>query len=140
MKVLALVSLLILCCHEADAASLSGSWQLKSSETGGQKHFVARGISIRLTVRDSTWTEVVTPSHPNTSGFRARFTTDDAKTPKQIDLYVTSGTPGTLWKGIYEIEGNILKVCRTRLASRPTRFVSSSDASVIVELYERITL
>ena len=139
MKILAVVSLLILCCHALDAASLSGSWQLKSTETGGRTHFVARGVSIRVTVRDSTWTSVVTPSHPNMSGYRARVATDDAKIPKQLDLYVTSGTPGTVWKGIYEIQGNTLKVCRTRLTSRPTRFVSSSDASVIVELYERIT-
>jgi uncharacterized protein (TIGR03067 family) len=140
IKVLAFVCLLILCCHAADAASLSGSWQLKYTETGGRKHSMARGVSDTLTIQGSTWREVVTPAPPNMSGFRARFTTDDGKTPKQLDLYITSGKRRTIWKGIYEIQGNTLKVCRTRLASRPTRFISSSDASVIVELYERITL
>jgi uncharacterized protein (TIGR03067 family) len=128
-----------LCCSQlADAGVLDGSWRMKYTEAGGRKHFVAKAISITLTIRDSTWTSVVNPSYPNASGFRAKFATNDAKTPKQIDLHVTSGTPGTVWKGIYEIQDDTLKVCRTRLSSRPTRFVSSSDASVIVEVYERI--
>jgi uncharacterized protein (TIGR03067 family) len=148
MKISLVVFLFVLCCHVADATELSGSWRLKYSEAGGRKHFVAKGITITLTIRDSTWTVAVagvafgfpaTPSHPNGSGWRARFATNDTKLPKEIDLYGTSETPGTAWKGIYEIEGNTLRVCRTRLMSRPTRFFSSRDASVFIEVYELIS-
>ena len=137
MKILFVVSLLVFSCRVADATELTGSWRLKYTELAGQKHFVARGITITLTIRDSTWTEVVTPMHPNASGFRARFATDDSKTPRHIDLFGTSGA-GIVWKGIYELQGNMLKVCRTRLTSRPTRFFSSSDGKVFLEFYERI--
>jgi uncharacterized protein (TIGR03067 family) len=138
MKILLVVSFLVFSCRVADATELTGSWRLKYTEAAGQKHFVARGITITLTIRDSTWTSVVTTRDPNASGFRARFATDDSKTPRHIDLFVTSGAPGIVWKGIYQVQGNTLKVCRTRLTSRPTRFFSSSDGKVILELYERI--
>src|ERR1019366_5771647 len=106
MKNLLFLFLLVFSGHVADATGLNGSWRMKYTEAGGQKHFVAKGISITLTIRNSIWNSVVTPSYPNGSGFRARLATNDTKTPKQIDLYVTSGTPGTVWKGIYEIQGN----------------------------------
>jgi uncharacterized protein (TIGR03067 family) len=137
MKNVLFLFLLLFSGHFADAAGLTGSWRLKYTELAGQKHFVARDTTITLTIRDSTWTEVVTPMHPNASGFRARFATDDSKTPRHIDLFGTSGA-GIVWKGIYELQGNMLKVCRTRLTSRPTRFFSSSDGKVFLEFYERI--
>ena len=58
MKILLVVSLLVFSCRVADATELTGSWRLKYTELAGQKHFVARGITITLTIRDSTWTLV----------------------------------------------------------------------------------
>ena len=132
------VSLLVFSCRVADATELRGTWLLKSIEAAGRMHFVAKGVTITLTIRESTLTSVSTMRNQKTSEFRARFATDDSKTPKHIDLFVTSGTPGTVWKGIYQVQGNTLKVCRTRFTSRPTRFFSSSDGKVILEVYKRI--
>jgi uncharacterized protein (TIGR03067 family) len=136
MKCLSVILLLVLCCDDAIADNLTGSWRQKYTEDGGRIHPVAKGTTITLTIRGSEWSEIASPSYPNMSGFRARFVTNDSKAPKQVDLFLRSGVA---WKGIYEVRGNTLKVCRTRSTSRPTRFLSTTDGSSIVEVYDRIS-
>jgi uncharacterized protein (TIGR03067 family) len=61
-------------------------------------------------------------------------TLDKTKTPKTIDLDVN----GRILKGIYELEGDTLKMCYNLTTEvRPTEFVSKPDSGTIVVIHRR---
>ena len=66
------------------------------------------------------------------------FRLDPTKTPKQIDLIPKQQNPGFVFPGIYELNGDELKVCfNTPGAERPTRFVSEKDSLVMLLVLKR---
>jgi uncharacterized protein (TIGR03067 family) len=62
------------------------------------------------------------------------FTLDPSKSPRTLDF---NGAAARVYKGIYEIKGNRLRICYNR-ETRPTRFDSEEQAvepyNVLLEL------
>ena len=62
------------------------------------------------------------------------LTLDATKQPKTIDLDVN----GRVLKGIYELDGDSLKMCyNLNDEARPTEFVSKPDSGLIVVVHRR---
>jgi uncharacterized protein (TIGR03067 family) len=65
---------------------------------------------------------------------------DPVKSPKEIDLNFTKGDGGAakgLFKGIYEIQDNTLKICLGSDQARPTDLVSKEGSKAILMVFER---
>ena len=65
---------------------------------------------------------------------------DPTKTPKEIDLLITEGFgKGATWLGIYESEGEILRLCADpRGKTRPTEFKTEPGSGYFLTIYRRI--
>jgi uncharacterized protein (TIGR03067 family) len=68
---------------------------------------------------------------------------DPAKKPKQIDYKIEKSTSeawkGVTSRGIYELDGDTLKVCRTwpDNDTRPTEFAAGKDSKLILSEFKR---
>jgi uncharacterized protein (TIGR03067 family) len=64
---------------------------------------------------------------------------DPSKSPKAVDATVTEGNgKGRKMLGIYEIEGDILKVCfDPEGKKRPTEFKSTAGSGIVVVVHKR---
>ena len=65
---------------------------------------------------------------------------DPSKSPKTIDVTVTEGlNKGAVMLGIYEINGDTLKVCfDPEGKKRPTEFKSASGSADFVNVHKRV--
>jgi uncharacterized protein (TIGR03067 family) len=66
-------------------------------------------------------------------------TFDPGKGPKTVDLTVTEGEgKGTVQPGIYELHGDVLKVCMgPQGKGRPTEFLSTAESGYLVAVLQR---
>src|SRR5215813_11481031 len=97
------------------ADDLTGTWKLQYIEANGRKFPASSQTVPILVIAGNSWTE---SSKQQNTGFRADYSTDNSKSPKQLNLKILTGK-GSTAKGIYSIEGNVLKICRTSSGSRP---------------------
>ena len=65
---------------------------------------------------------------------------DPSKSPKTIDVTMTEGlNKGTVMLGIYEIDGDTLKVCfDAEGKKRPTEFKSAPGSQTFVNVHKRV--
>ena len=65
---------------------------------------------------------------------------DPSKSPKTIDVTMTEGpSKGTVMLGIYEIDGDTLKVCfDPHGKKRPTEFKSAPGSQTFVNVHKRV--
>jgi uncharacterized protein (TIGR03067 family) len=102
----------------ADREALQGSWQVLAARELGQAFAdQVQDLTLvvrydRMTFKDTGWV----------------FTLNPEKKPKWIDLAPDDGPP---LRGIYELDGDTLKICLTTQSGgeRPTEFVADLDAS-----------
>ena len=60
---------------------------------------------------------------------------DSSQKPKHIDLDVNNQT----LKGIYELEGDTLKLCYNLISrERPTEFASKPDSGLVLVIHKRV--
>lgn len=113
---------------EADQKALQGKWKVESFEYNG-----APVESLKDAIRefkDSKYT--LTPASGET--FSGTVKLDTSKMPKQIDLEL----PDRTLKGIYEIDGDTLKLSyRLEGDERPTEFASKPDSGVVLVVHKR---
>jgi uncharacterized protein (TIGR03067 family) len=121
---------------EKEVRKFQGTWTFESSETGGKKipadelkgfilifegdkHTVKKGDEVI-----QVGTQKINPS----------------KSPKTIDVTMTEGpSKGKVMLGIYEIDGDTLKVCfDSQGKKRPTEFKSSPDSEYFVNVHKRV--
>ena len=70
-----------------------------------------------------------------------RFTLDPSKKPKTIDMVFTDGEKkGKVHKGIYELTGDTLKICRGLEANqeRPTELATWPGTNVFLVTWKRV--
>jgi uncharacterized protein (TIGR03067 family) len=120
---------------EKEVRNFQGSWTIESSETGGKaippgelkglivifegdKHTVKKGDEVI-----QVGTQKLDPS----------------KSPKAIDVTMTVGpNKGAVMLGIYEIDGDTLKVCfDPQGKKRPTEFKSPPGSENFVNVHKR---
>jgi uncharacterized protein (TIGR03067 family) len=108
--------------NSGPATEFEGEWQMVSGVMNG-------GAMERSTVqwvrRVTTGDETAVYAGPQVM-LKARFKSDPSKSPKTIDYVNTAGAnKGKTQLGIYELEGDLLRVCMAAPGSeRPSRFES----------------
>ena len=113
---------------QADEQQLQGKWNVESFEYNGNP--VERLKDAVREIKDSKYS--LTPK--TGEGIEGTLKIDATQKPKTIDLDVN----GRILKGIYELDGDMLKFCYNLSDSeRPTEFVSKPDSGLIVVVHKR---
>ncbi len=112
----------------ADQEKLQGKWKVESFEFNGAP--VDALIDAVREFKDDKYT--LTPASGEV--FRGTVKLDPSKKPKQIDLELSDRT----LKGIYEIDGDTLKIGYVLEGDeRPTELVSKPDSGVVLVVHRR---
>ena len=112
-----------------------GTWTFESSESGGQKLPADQLKDLVLTFDGAKHT-VKNGSEVIQTGTQ---TIDPSKSPKAIDVTLTDGPmKGAVLLGIYELDGDTLKVCFDLGGKkRPTEFKSPPGSETFVNVHKR---
>ncbi|MEX0675880.1 MAG: TIGR03067 domain-containing protein [Pirellulales bacterium] len=113
---------------DADQEKLQGKWKVESFEFNG-----APVDALKDAVRDFKDEKYsLTPASGEV--FNGTVKLDSSKNPKQIDLLLNDRT----LKGIYEIDGDTLKIAYALEGDeRPTEFTSKPDSGVVLATHKR---
>jgi uncharacterized protein (TIGR03067 family) len=118
-----------------DYAKLRGTWDLVEVHSGRMANPVA-GVGGMGLVADGERVEMWL------SDAQQRFVCrlDPVRRPKTIDcVRVSEGRSFVVWRGIYALEGDRLRVCYSRRRrERPTEFNSSADSGSTLCTFERV--
>jgi len=121
---------------EKEVRKFQGTWTFESSESGGKelpadelKGFILTFEGDKHTLKKGD--EVVQVGTQKL---------DPSKSPKTIDVTMTEGpNKGTVMLGIYEIDGDTLKVCfDLQGKKRPTEFKSAPGSENFVNVHKRV--
>jgi uncharacterized protein (TIGR03067 family) len=124
---------------ETDKEKLQGVWQMESMEGDGMKISKDDLAAVeveqkRVRIDGNKW---ITKNGEGKEQ-RKSFQLNAKKTPKTIDIKALDGTFDQL--GIYELEGDDLKVCLCGAATqvRPTEFATKGGSPMMLILYKRV--
>lgn len=125
---------------ESDAAKaeyvrFEGTWSYESVEVEG-KAVPEDVLKTRKLILKGNEFTLQQPSPPDQGTFKV----DVSKSPKTIDVTFTGGPEaGRVSLGIYELEGDVCRVC-IGLADkpRPTAFISRPNSGHVLEVLERV--
>lgn len=121
---------------EKELKAFQGDWTFESSEAGGQK-IPAEQLKDFVMIFDGAKHTVKTGTTIIQTGTQA---IDPSKKPKTIDVTLTDGpNKGMVILGIYEIDGDTLKVCFDLGGKkRPTEFKSPAGSEVFLNVHKRV--
>ena len=120
---------------DEDRGHLQGSWTMASVVVNGEAvpedvlkmgRLAIAGDRYRATLGEQT--------------VSSTFRLDTSMSPRQIDFTFTDGPQaGQTVRGIYEIDGETLRMCRGLLAEneRPGRFAAPADSGLLLVTYKR---
>jgi uncharacterized protein (TIGR03067 family) len=119
-----------------DREFLQGTWHVVGREVEGRKVPPHELQGARITIQGST----LTLTGPGTVS-RGTFTLDVASTPRTLDMTFTEGPEkGKTWRGIYQLQGDTWKLCRSPAGKeRPTDFLSKPASGQVLETLQRQT-
>jgi RNA polymerase sigma factor (sigma-70 family) len=121
---------------EGDKEKLQGTWYAVSVESHGQKAPMGRILAkgVHLVIDGDKWTLKEVRGDPD-KAHTARL--DPTKRPKQIDITYDAGeNKGRTSLGIYERDGNTLRVCLGEPGDpRPTKF--DGGGTYTLEVFKR---
>lgn len=112
-----------------DEEKIVGTWAMVSGEKGGEaapENFVK---SFRLTFKG----EGKLTANSKGNHAEGTFKLDAAKKPSQLDISLE----GKSITGIYELDGDTLKLCVTEGGERPGEFKSPQGSKVMVMVLKR---
>jgi len=105
----------------SDRAKLQGTWRSQSVEVHG-KSVTETQTTIAFSGDRITLTETVGTSE-------GTFTVDATKTPREITIQFKDAR--TDWRGIYSLEGDLLRIRWTVTGQRPTGFETKGHLGTI---------
>jgi uncharacterized protein (TIGR03067 family) len=113
-----------------------GAWTFESSEAGGKELPAGELNGLVLTFEGDKHT-VKKGDEVIQAGTQKL---DPSKSPKAIDVTITEGVnKGAVMLGIYEINGDTLKVCFDAAGKkRPTQFKSTPGSETFVNVHKRL--
>lgn len=118
-----------------DLDLMQGTWKVASLESGGERLPDSESAGITVKIEKSKYW--LTRDGNTDEG---AFTLDLTKSPRQMDIRPATGDgSGALISAIYEINGDVFRVCYHPEdgGSRPTAFKSAADSSQILVTYKR---
>ena len=122
--------------REKEVRKFQGTWTFESSEAGGQKLPADALKGLVLTFEGDKHT-VRKGDEVIQVGIQKL---DPSQLPKAIDVTMTEGpSKGAVMLGIYEFDGDTLKVCFDAGGKkRPTRFESAPGSQTFVNVHKRL--
>ena len=121
---------------EKEVKKFQGTWTFESSESGGKK-LPAGELKGFILIFEGNKHTVKKGDDVIQVGTQK---IDPSKSPKTIDVTMTEGpNKGTVMLGIYEIDGDTLKVCfDPQGKKRPTEFKSAPGSDNFVNVHKRV--
>ena len=121
---------------EKEVRKFQGAWTFESSETGGKELPASELAGLILTFEGDKHT--VKKGNEMVQVGTQKL--DPSKSPKAIDVTLTEGVnKGAVMLGIYEINGDTLKVCfDAEGKKRPTQFKSAPGSQTFVNVHKRL--
>jgi uncharacterized protein (TIGR03067 family) len=111
------------CEQNAPQPGLEGTWMGISLVTSEGKNADAFARTIRWTIAGDS---ILVTDAVLQEGARGAFRVDDTRRPKWFNAGGKEGRGGLSWSGIYEMEGDTLKVCHVVMSRghvpRPEEF------------------
>src|SRR5580704_8095954 len=121
---------------EKEVAKFQGAWTFESSESGGKKLPIGelKGLTLIFEGHKHTVKNGDDVIQVGTQKL------DPSKSPKTIDVTMAEGpNKRTVMLGIYEIDGDTLKVCfDPQGKKRPTEFKSPAGSENFVNVHKRV--
>ena len=118
-----------------DFVRLEGVWRFALVEVDGKKQpEVPFATNKMIITKDGSYIVIQAPRVT-----RGTLKLDSAKTPKHYDVTIATGRlKGLTFLGIYELEGDTLKVCfPLQSKDRPTVLASKPGSGLLVEVFQR---
>lgn len=121
---------------EKEVRKFQGTWTFESCEAGGQQLPADQLKGLVLTFEGDKHT-VKKGNEVIQAGTQKL---DPSQSPKAIDVTMTEGpSKGIVMLGIYEIDGDTLKVCFDAAGKkRPTQFKSAPGSETFVNVHQRL--
>src|SRR3954467_1205263 len=120
-----------------DTAAMEGEWDLVDGERDGQKFSEEdqKAKPMKREVKDG----VSTVTAGGELVIKSKFTVDPGKKPREIDFEATEGAAaGTKIHGIYEFDGDTLKLCLTSAdQDRPTDFTAKAGSGRTLTVWKK---
>lgn len=116
-----------------ELAKLDGTWQAQSMEVDGNKNDDAKSFSV--TIKDGKYSAKMGSDVYN----EGKLTIDPTKKPKTLDVMPSKGdNEGKTMQGIYELDGDTLKICLSQPdGDRPKEFASTAGSGRLNVVYKR---
>jgi uncharacterized protein (TIGR03067 family) len=121
---------------EKELKKFHGVWTFESVEAGGKKAPADELKGMTLTFAGDKYTVKKGDMVIQVGAQKL----DPSRSPKAIDVTVTEGlNKGAVMLGIYEIDGDTLKVCFEEGGKkRPTEFKSAAGSETFVNVHKRV--
>ncbi len=120
---------------QVEKKKFEGTWSLVALEVDGEPVPLDGIEAARLVVTGDRYSFRL-----GTARMELRHTVDPTRKPKAIDLAITDGSgEGKVYRGIYELDGDRLKICRSAEPGRlrPTRFATEPGSGLILTVWKR---
>jgi len=108
-----------------DLNKLQGTWSIVKVDKG--KGLGEDFAKVKFVFKDNT-----IAVKDDTLDKTAHFKIDPSKKPKQIDIFPDKGAKAEVL-GIYELDGDNLKLCWNKGGARPLDFKASSDVVLVLK-------
>ena len=120
--------------REAELERFQGIWHFVSIEDDGSRASGDDLTGITVVIEGDRFT-----LRNGATINRGVLTVDPAATPKAIDVVFSKGPQrGKTMRGIYELDGDLLKFCNASLGEgRPTRFASKPGGGLTLQVLRR---
>lgn len=118
-----------------NSSPLDGVWRLTHASAHGQEVPPARFTGVTRRFQNGS----LVLMKDGKDYFHAQYQTRDDRDPKQIDIQFLDGpNAGRTLHGIYEINGDVLRLCTGKNnAPAPLRFESTLESATILDTFQR---
>src|SRR5262245_38149427 len=133
LATMAALGMLVLAVGSAradDQEKLQGTWKAEKAVRGGMETGADELSKMSIEFKGNK----AIPKRDGNDEKEAEYKLDDSKKPKTIDV---STPDGKQIKGIYEIDGDSLKLCFVEEGDRPTKFESTEGSKVMYLVLKR---
>lgn len=124
--------------EESDKDRLQGTWEIQSLDLGSK--VVKRG-DMRMEWKEALEKPMFFQGdrHGQVGHSSSRFKLDETREPKQITVYSDNGKQ--VFRGIYSLEGDILKLCMNgdgTSVCRPEEFVTKKGTPIVITTLKKV--